>query len=110
MTSVREEIKENLKYILAEKAVLKVSGKVLDDLRRAVTEMWGYLDSNEASPIPISYDMIVELFGSMDRTLTTEVLKDALQNRIQKRLNEALEDHKARKGSGQLNLEIESGS
>lgn len=107
MTSVRGEIKENLKHILAQKAVLGITGDVLGKLRHAVSEMWMYLDSNEAEPIPASYDMIVQLFGSMDRTLTSEVLKDTLQNRIQERLSKALEDHKARDSGGQFNLEVE---
>jgi len=67
----------------------------------SLKEVWAFLDNNK-DRADVDYVRIHNLFGNMDRVLIEEVLIYALQNIIQGRLSEALEDYKRREDSRQL--------
>ena len=45
---------------------------------RAFLEVWAYLDGFKNTKEPMSYDMVYEIFGSIDRDKVQEVFKHAM--------------------------------
>jgi len=79
MPSVREEIRERVKKNAEESLASTETSFVLWQAREAFMEMWNYLECNKGDKAPAPYDMIDNLFGSINRAKIEEVFDYAVQ-------------------------------
>jgi len=92
---VREERRAALQATVEERMKAKDSNKIISDVITFINVMKAL--SNKF-PLPEEYNGALTLLDRIDTKELSEVIKYALQGRIQKRLKKALEDYKQGNG------------
>ena len=70
-----KDVEEALKKMMVEKRKRRnaVVDETIPKIARAFLEMWKYLDTFKDSKIPMEYNMVNSIYGSLDKKQVEEV-------------------------------------
>ena len=72
-----DELKKEEKKIFIQ--ITSKNKESLNLLMKSLEEIWKYIDKHKGDDLPISYSMINELFGGLNKSSLSRILKNALR-------------------------------